>query len=456
MKYRFILILAWVFLYPGLVIQAEIISVGNKPLPHHSIQEAVAVANSGDIIQVEGGFYREDILLDKQVQLIGIGKPVIHGSGTKSVIQVLAEGCTIQGFVIEHSGKELQKEDSGILVKSNDNRIIQNVFQDILFGIYLFQSQNNILAENTIRGRKELDMGDRGAAIHLWNSPENRIESNIISETRDGLFIQNSPGNVIKNNDISHLRYGVHYMFSDSNRFEQNTFSDNLAGAALMYSKNILFQRNRFIRNRGYGSFGILFQECIGCIAEENLILDNTTGVFMEAVRESQFRNNIIAENDLALEIFSSCSSNTFTGNYFVNNLSPLQVVGKATATRWEENGRGNYWSDYDGYDLDEDGIGDVAYKIQNIFEYMEGNHPRLRIYFSSTAAQALAAADKAFPVFEGSHEKDLYPLVNPVKRTMASQTLKESTEDRQYSLGLFSAATLGMALAVLWRGQRR
>src|SRR5262249_39772284 len=53
---------------------------------------------------------------------------------------------------------------------------------------------------------------------------------------------------------------------------------------------------------------------------------------------------NMIAENDLALEIFSSSAQNLFVENNFVENLSPLRLIGKRSDTRWQENGRGNYW----------------------------------------------------------------------------------------------------------------
>ena len=127
-----------------------------------------------------------------------------------------------------------------------------------------------------------------------------------------------------------------------------------------MYSNHIEFRRNAFVHNRGFSSFGILFQECTELMAEENFIVDNATGIFMEALRKTTFRHNTIANNDVAMQIFSSSDANIFTENNFVNNLSPLQLIGRGTTTRWSENGRGNFWSDYDGYDLNEDGRGDV------------------------------------------------------------------------------------------------
>jgi nitrous oxidase accessory protein len=230
------------------------------------------------------------------------------------------------------------------------------------------------------------------------------------------MYIQNSSGNTIRNNRVSNLRYGLHFMSSDNNSFEDNYFFDNVAGAAIMYSQNITLRRNAFVHNRGFSSFGILLQDCRSCLAEDNLILNNATGLFLEATRDSVFRRNTIAENDTALQVFSSSAANVFTENNFIGNLSPLQLVGRGGSIQWQTIAGGNYWSDYDGYDLDADSVGDIPHKIQNIFQYLEGNYPRLRIYMSSPAAQAMILAERSFPILKGSGEADVRPAMRPFK----------------------------------------
>jgi nitrous oxidase accessory protein len=300
-----------------------------------------------------------------------------------------------------------------------------------------------------------LEIGERGAGLHLWDSPANVLEENVITEARDGLYIQSSPDNVIRRNQVTRLRYGVHYMFSDHNTFEENLFSGNVAGAAIMYSNGIVFRRNAFVHNRGFSSFGILFQECSNCLAEGNFIVDNEVGVFMEALHKSFFRRNVIAENDVALQLFSSSDEDTFTENNFIENLSPLYLIGKRTTTRWELEGRGNFWSDYDGYDLDANGIGDVPHKVQNVFEYLEGNYPRLRLFLESPAAQALAVAEKAFPIFQGSMEMDRAPLTRALAVPYPFQSAV-AVNSHSYWLGAISLVMAGYSLWTLWQRQRR
>jgi len=403
------LLLAWTNLAV-----AKTISVSHDG-PVSSIQSAIVTAQPGDTIEVYPGTYTGNLLLDKTLSLVGIGTPVIRGDGHSSVITISGKGCVIRGFIVEHSGDMLVDEDSGILLKSNDNRLEQNQLRDVLFGIYLFGSEHNQIIGNRIQGRPLPDLGERGSGIHIWNAGDNTIVNNTIVGARDGMYLQNAHNSTIRGNRISNLRYGLHYMYSDDNVFEDNIFDHNVAGAAIMYSRNIQFRRNAFVHNRGFSSFGILFQGTDDCVAEDNVIADNEVGLFLETHNHGVFRRNLVADNDLALEMFSSADKNLFESNNFIGNLSPLQIVGKSTTTSWNGLQSGNYWNDYDGYDLDADGIGDIPFKIQNVFEHMEGNYPRLRIYLLSPASHALALAERGFPIIEGSREFDRRPLMHPV-----------------------------------------
>jgi len=419
------------------------------------IHAAIGAAANGDTIGVRGGTYEGNLVLDKPVALEGVSWPLLRGTGKGSVITVIAAGCSIRGFRIEHSGGMLVDEDSGILLKSDGNRVENNQLRDVLFGIYFFHSNHNTVAGNSLYGRKELGFGERGAGIHIWYSIDNTIVQNTITDMRDGMYLQNADQSVIRGNRVFSVRYGLHYMYSNDNVFEDNTFENNVAGAAIMYSRNIRFRRNAFVHNRGFSSFGVLFQDSQNCVSEQNLFVDNVVGIFMEALRDSRFQRNLIASNDTAIEVFSSAEHNDFVANNFVANLSPISIVGKTSNIRWDRDGTGNYWSDYKGYDLDGNGIGDVPFRIQNLFEHLEGNRPRLGIYFFSPASQALAAAEQSFPVIEGSHEFDHFPLMRPVDCQIS---IPEGSNVRRGSVALagIPASMFFIAAWVMWRGRKR
>jgi nitrous oxidase accessory protein len=197
-------------------------------------------------------------------------------------------------------------------------------------------------------------------------------------------------------------------------------------------------------------------------IADSNLIADNVVGMFYESSTDNLFRHNIIARNDVALEMFQNSTGNTFSENNFVENLSPLILIGKRTGTSWSMNGAGNYWSSYDGYDLDHDGIGDVPMKIQNVFSYLEGVRPNLRLYLNSPASQALSMATEAFPIVAINEEVDGHPLVRPVPLPLADagrSTVagpKETTGGALYVPMLFALIAVGTSYYHLARREMK
>ena len=95
-----------------------------------------------------------------------------------------------------------------------------------------------------------------------------------------------------------------------------------------------------------------------------NLLTDNGDGIVLKSCVNA---NNLIYENNITSNhnsgIFeSSCSGNTFYRNNFINN--NVHVMGWDSADRWDNGSVGNFWSDYQGADADQNGIGDVPYPI--------------------------------------------------------------------------------------------
>jgi nitrous oxidase accessory protein len=411
-----------------------------------SLQAMIDEANIGDTILVRSGTYEGNVVLNKRVALLGVERPVLSGDGKGSCVTLNADSCVIKGFIIEKSGGNLMNDDSGIFIDADHSFVEDNELRDVLFGIYLFQAHFNTIIDNKIVGRTDLELGQRGSGIHIWNSNSNYFSGNTITQARDGYYIQYAKNTLIERSEVFAVRYGLHYMYADSNTFLLNKFYDNVAGAAIMYSQAIAFRHNAFIRNRGFSSYGILFQDCQYVLADSNVIADNVVGIFFEATTDNIFRHNIIAQNDIALRMFQNSINNTFAENSFIDNLNQLSLVGKQTKSHWSEHGRGNYWSSYDGYDMNDDGIGDIPMKLQNVFQYLEGQNPNLRLYLYSPASQALATAARAFPIIEITEEADPHPLMRPVEMhslpavQLVAATDETSNENPTQSAGFWLA----------------
>jgi len=388
-------------------------AVEGRPAAEHAspLQALVDRAQPGDRVVVPAGTYDGDLLIDRPITLTGMGRPTLRGSGTGSVVRVRAPGVIIEGLDVDGRGTgDLGRDTSGIHVAAPRVTVRDCRVRGSLFGIYLRESDDAVVAHNTITGVPGRSPGEMGSGIHVWNSQRFLLAGNIIMGTRDGFYIQSSSHGVVRGNRASDLRYGLHYMFSDDNTFEDNVFERGAAGAALMYSNRMRFRRNQFVRNRGFASVGLLLKACDDVIAEDNLIADNARGIFLEGSYRNQFRRNIVAMSDMALVIYDSSGGNRFTANSFVGNLTPLSLSGKRTDTVFD----GNYWSDHGVPDLDGDGVSDRPYRLSNVFDHLRGNLTAADLFSRSVAATALGAAERAFPILDPIPVIDAHPLVRP------------------------------------------
>ena len=404
---------------------------------------ALAASVDGDMILIAPGEYIGNLTIDKRVTVRGIGQPAIAGEHSGSVVTMAADGARIEGLSISGSGKDMMHSDAGIHITGDSVQVQNCILTDNLFGIMFRIAENATVEDCTIRGRAEEGIGSRGAGFHLYDSHNCIIRNNDVKTVRDGVYFDHANYNKVEDNVFAELRYGVHYMYCESNEFYRNVFRDSVAGAAIMYTEGVRFSDNLILNNRlGHNAFGLLFQSCDNCLAERNVIVNNTCGFFLEGARNNILRNNLVAYNDVGAVIFGSSSGNTLESNDFIQNIATLRTIGRSI-NGWGGAGSGNYYSDYEGYDLDGDGRGDVPHQLQDAFEYLTGNHPLLKLYLSSAAADTLVLAERSFPVLPHSDVSDPEPMTRPVSGVRLQLEPGDKARPRG-SLALAALALLG------------
>lgn len=72
--------------------------------------------------------------------------------------------------------------------------------------------------------------------------------------------------------------------------------------------------------------------------------------------------NNTLAESDLGIHITAGSEDNIIAGNNFIGNQQQVKYVSNVTQ-EWSKDGTGNYWSDYLGWDRNNNGTGDIPYE---------------------------------------------------------------------------------------------
>ena len=429
-------------------------TIEGRPAPADvsPVQQLIDRTETGGRVEIGPGTYRGDLVIDRPLQLVGHGRPLLIGSGHGSVVRIRAQGVVIEGFDIDGlGGGDLGRDASGVHVAAAHAIVRDCRISNTLFGVYLREANGATVVGSVIRGIPGKDPGEKGSGIHIWNTDGFRLVGNDIAGVRDGFYIQSSSHGFIAHNTARDLRYGLHYMFSDDNVFEDNVFENGAAGTALMYSRRITFRRNRFLHNRGFASVGLLLKACDDVLAEDNLIADNARGIFLEGSYRNRFRRNIVAESDAAIVLYDSSAENVFEGNSFVGNMTPLMLSGRRTDTRFD----GNYWSDNDAPDLDGDGRSDLPYRLSSVFDHLRSNLTAADLMTPGFAAAALSAAERAFPVLEPVTVADHAPLARPpaLPDVPRARTAPRRANPRGLAVSI-GAMALGL-VALVRRGRR-
>ncbi len=439
-----ILVLAGVLLTSGLAAAQT---------PNGEIGRRIAAAKDGDTVQIEPGVYRERIRIGKPIHLIGSKGAIIDGGGSGDIVEITVPGVEFRGFVIRDTGIDLEKENCAIRALAGQTTIEDNTLNDVLFGIDLREAPDCIIRGNHIGG-KLLDIARRGDGLRLWRADRTLIENNTIHDGRDAILWY-SKGITVRNNTSSRCRYGLHLMYSDEVSIHGNELTENSVGVYLMYSKMVRLTGNRLIRNRGPSGYGIGLKEVDQFAIDNNILTGNRVGLYIDgspftAAKPGDISHNTFAYNDIGITFLPAVRGNQFRENNFIDNIEQVCVSGRGelTGNSFADDDRGNFWSDYVGYDQNHDGVGDFVHESQTLFESMLDKEPKLRLFLFSPAQQAIELIGRALPAIRPEPKfTDERPLMQPVPVEAGVAGRHNSSA----ALAAASAGLLGIAFIVLF-----
>ena len=327
------------------------------PDDYQTITDAIGNATEGDTILVKKGTYEgpinQTLAINKTLSLIGedakntkisLHPPLVPYTiftqtfwGYSNPIKIEANNVKLIGFTITSDGGSISTVGNtlqitgnvmsmGVSVTGNKTQIINNTMPSVNLS-----GSNQTIANNTISGSSDFLVSCVGSY--------NTITSNNVSGSGGGICTSGSH-NVVYGNSItadSGLSGGL-----------------DVSGDENIVAKNII---TNFVPIGG--SFNIVYGNTI----TSNLAIVGNDNIFY-----ANYIQGIILGNRV-----KDASNNTFYHNYFDFVENKVLPAGEKTFTVWEgvrgtdflDNGKeGNYWSDYNGTDDNDDGIGDTPYVI--------------------------------------------------------------------------------------------
>jgi nitrous oxidase accessory protein len=430
--------------------------------PGEAVQAVLDRAAEGDVVTLAAGEHLGQARIDKRLTLEGEPGAVLVGPRQGSVVTIMAPESVVRGLTIRGSGMDLEKMDSGVFVEKSATRALieGNRIEGNLYGVYLHGPEDALVTKNTIIGMSEAGrINESGNGVSVWDAPGSKVIDNDLSFGRDGIFSVASRKNIFSRNRFRHMRFAVHYMYTNEGEVSDNVSIGNAAGYAIMYSHRLLVRGNI---SDGDRDRGFLFNFANGSRIEGNIVAgrlqpaerwasagqrsadtrehglpapgdapasSDAKGmrigpekcVFIYNSNQNRFRANWFEGCEIGVHFTAGSEGNEITGNAFVGSRNQVKYVGTRFLD-WSKGGRGNYWSDNPGFDLDGDGIADTAYRPNDLIDKVLWTAPQAKLLTNSPAVQVIRWAQAQFPALLPGGVVDSKPLIAPPPRPQ-SQT---------------------------------
>ena len=290
---------------------------GSGPGNYTRIQDAIDNASAGDIIFVFNGFYQENIVIDRPIQLLGEERntTIIDGGYQRSVIVITVDNASVQGFTVQHAKNDIGS--AGIEIHAAARVLVTNnsIQENGWFGVWVHTSRSvHICIESNV-------ILNNSYGIYLQKASQSYIARNTVRDNGEGIYILGSSGSQIIHNTITNREIGVHVENCYDTILSENVVIDNAHGIYVFNSSEMTLERNTIGWNRWYG---LWIKDTIYSSVHENSILHNIdVGLFLESSFDLSVMNNTVWDNDNGIYLKDSAGN---TIRY--NNLRNFKVNG--------------------------------------------------------------------------------------------------------------------------------
>jgi nitrous oxidase accessory protein len=366
------------------------------------LQDAIDKAPAGSILKLPAGVYKGSIVIDKPLSIIAKEDGVIiDGLNEGTVIQIKSSYVTLKNLTIINSGDRHEHVDAAIKVNNASQCEISNcIIKNCLFGIDLQMVHNSLISNNKISS-KNLELGLRGDGLRLWYSNDNIIRKNSLIRSRD-MVVWYSHGNEIIENYGKNNRYSLHFMYAGKNLVKNNTYELNSVGIFFMYSKDSIAVGNVIKSSQGATGMGIGLKDVSNFTIKDNTVLYCAQGLYIdrspfEPGTHNWIENNKILYNAEAIHFHSLSENNIIKNNIIAGNIEDIVNDSRGSKTNKNEIAL-NYWDNYEGFDRDNDGIGDTPHKVYQYADQLWMYDRDVKFFYGSPVISLLNFLAKLAP----------------------------------------------------------
>ncbi|MFY0520771.1 right-handed parallel beta-helix repeat-containing protein [Lysinibacillus sp. UGB7] len=395
------------------------------------VQEAIDAAKPGAIISIPTGHYKGNFVLTKKITLRGEQGTELVALGNEPVLRI--DGST--KVTIENM--TLSGTKQAIVASDVDGLELRHLkMKDIHAGVHIQRSKNVRIQHIEVTG-KQAHYSKKGNGLAIFQSEDVVVEDANINHVQDGIYVEEVKNIRVQNNTIANSRYGMHFMYSSNAQAFHNTYQNNVTGLMIMMTSNISIKGNHLANHNGLNSYSMLLYDVQQAVVELNTIKNNRTGVALQKSTGIHIASNDFQMNQTALEGTKVDGHSKVTNNQFTGNILTARSDHQGFLLS------NNYYDDYAGIDLENDGMGDVPYVAVSSFGQWMVRQPVYQYFVASPSVVLLTSLDQQINKTEKSVLVDVTP-----KLMMDQITEKSRTNIKQLLLGFL----IIIASVWLWR----
>ncbi len=221
--------------------------------------------------------------------------------------------------------------------------------------IYVFEGTYResirITKDLTLTGERRdttyITYGTDGHIVEIQGSESSKIIVNI-----SGFTIQNALGQGYDSIACSYMQGGT----ITNTKLLNSAQSD---GIQLYQCSGVTISNNVIMNNKGSG---ISIIRSSANTIYSNTIQGNQKGIYLYLASNDNviYSNTLTRNTQYGIYVVQSSGNQFYLNDFVTNGMNAYD----SSSNLWYKNQQGNYWSDYNNYDEDKNGIGDVSYTI--------------------------------------------------------------------------------------------